>query len=124
MTERKRGFCEHQLTAIVAGHILETGGHPEFGLTRPDAPGPGGFTGQVPEMFLGRHVKLAFPTGLEGPSHERMWVRVERLHEGDSGEQLEGTIQNEPRFTAEWSYGSAVAFNVSEIIEVLAEAEA
>ena len=112
------------MAAIIAGHILETGGRPEFGLTAPNSPEPGGFTGQAPEIFLGRYVKLAFPTGLENPSHERMWVHVAGLYKGDTGEQLEGIVDNDPRFTTDWQCGSTIAFNVSEIIEVLAEAEA
>jgi hypothetical protein len=125
MTERKpRGFCQHQVAAIVAGHIVETGGRPEFGVVAPDAPEPGGLTGQPPEMFLGRYVKLAFPTGLQGPSHERMWVSVNGLFEGDTGEQLEGTIDNNPRFTRDFHCGMTIAFDVSEIIELLSEPEA
>jgi hypothetical protein len=125
MTEKKpRGFCRHQVATLIAAHTIETGGRPEFGITAPDAPGPGSFTGQPPEMFLGRHVKLAFPTGLQRPSHERMWVRVKGLFAGDTGEQLEGTLDNDPRFTRDWHHGMTLAFNVSEIIEILSDAEA
>lgn len=125
MAEMKpRGFCEHQLAAIVAHHAAETGGRSNLRMARPDSPDPGGFTGQAPEMFIGRHVKLAFPTGLQSPSHERMWVRVLGLHSGDTPEQLEGTIDNDSHFTRDWHYGMTIAFDVSEIIEVLSEVEA
>lgn len=119
MTETKARLSAGEVSAILADHFVETGGRPEFGLVCDKHATPSGaFAGQAPETFIGKHVMLAFPTGYENPEHERMWVLVEGLYTGDTGEQLEGTLDNEPRFARGWQYGSAVAFNVDEIVKV------
>lgn len=79
------------------------------------APKPGGFVDLPPSSFMGRIVKLGFPTGLEdGPSTEHMWVQVKEVVEEEGKPALKGTLDNDPAF-APGSHGDIVVFTVDEI---------
>jgi uncharacterized protein YegJ (DUF2314 family) len=72
-----------------------------------------------PEKFIGQCVKLAFKVEPgNGPSLEHMWVQVRALY--DAGpEELQGVLDNDPRYPVGYKYGDWVAFNRNEIEEVL-----
>lgn len=82
------------------------------------APKPGKFTGQDPELFVGKIVKLGFPYKLKDgkESKEHMWVKVLKL--GDQT-QLEGVLNNDPVRVTDYAYGDGVGFDVEEIEEVV-----
>lgn len=92
--------------------LLEEAGNVGYVCER-HASKPGGFVGQDPASFVGRHIKLGFPT-LVG-SHEHMWVLVDRVE--PSGELI-GSLQNEPTLAlsmGDFHHGDLFAFEVDEI---------
>lgn len=74
-----------------------------------------------PKSFVGKHVKLGFPTGLTGPREprvERMWVKTLRESEG----KLIGVVDNDPitpNVAREYPSGTEIEFETNEILEVL-----
>jgi len=79
------------------------------------APKPGGFKDLPLSSFVGRIVKLGFPTGLEdGPSTEHMWVRVKEVVEEEGKPALKGVLDNDPAF-APGECGDIVTFTPDEI---------
>lgn len=93
------------------------------------APKPGKYAGTEPRAFLGKLVKLGFPatnpqTMTETTEH--MWVKVSEVLEPgtyDSGEELVGTLENDPFLICEYENGDEVAFKVEEIEDIIAEGE-
>lgn len=82
---------------------------------------PGGYVGRAPEEFLGRAVKLCFPS--LGGATENMWVRVEKLGDAELGVQLVGILHNEPVRALDPSmgdlhHGDGIGFDVAEIADV------
>lgn len=75
-------------------------------------PKPGKFSGQDPKNFLGKFVKLGFPSP-QGTEH--MWVIVKRL---GSQTQLEGALDNDSIYDTGYDCGDGVGFDVEEIEEV------
>jgi len=78
-------------------------------------------TAYEPEYFVGRFCLLRFPiTVPAGPSEkkkpgtERMWVQVVGLAQ-DYGEELLGTLANDPVYATQFAFGDVVGFNRSEI---------
>jgi len=88
------------------------------------APKPGAYTGQKPDTFTGKQVKLGFDNTdpRDGkPRKEHMWVQVLRVAEvGEfpTGEELVGKLANDPVLQCEYQCGDTLAFKVSEIEEV------
>lgn len=77
---------------------------------------PGKYTGQAPEGFVGKFIKLGFPAVDRGRlTSEHMWVHVRGLHE----EGLTGVVSNDPILECDYHNGDTVAFAVSEIEDVL-----
>ena len=81
------------------------------------APKAGKFTGQLPQSFIGKFVKLAFKgkhprTGEEGLEH--MWVQVKYVVNG----KLKGKLANDPASLMPYKHGDTVDFSVSEIEQV------
>jgi hypothetical protein len=89
------------------------------------APKPGKYSGQEPHTFVGKYVKLGFPavhphSGVSTTEH--MWVKVtQQVQPGvyQTGEELVGTLDNDPIYVTECQCGDEVAFKVDEIEEVL-----
>jgi hypothetical protein len=65
------------------------------------------------EWFVGKLVKLRFPIPGRPTNAERMWVAVNSLR----GEELVGTLTNEPLF-ADQSYGDEIVFRREEVLVV------
>lgn len=87
------------------------------------APKPGGYKDQPLAFFVGKIVKLGFPTGLEdGPSLEHMWVQVKEVVEEEGKPALKGVLDNDPAF-APGGCGDLVVFTVDEIEDVYIEGE-
>lgn len=85
------------------------------------APKPGKFKDNKPADFVGKIVKLGFPATnplSQKETLEHMWVRVDSLVQPgtyDSGEELVGTLDNDPILDCEYACGDEVAFKVEEI---------
>lgn len=89
-----------------------------IGLACPEhGPRPGQFTGQDPKTFIGKLVKLGFPTDDQQYRIEHMWVKVDSL--GTHGTELEGVLDNDPVFEVGYDCGDGVGFDVSEIEQVM-----
>lgn len=69
-----------------------------------------------PKWFVGRHCKLGFPVPNDPKERkEYMWVKVlER--EGDK--ELIGQLANTPVVIRDYNFGSLLAFETSEIVDV------
>lgn len=82
------------------------------------APKPGKFTGQDPNLFVGKLVKLGFPyTHKDGKeAKEHMWVKVLKL---GNQTQLEGVLDNHPLRVTDYAYRDGVGFDVEEIEEAV-----
>jgi uncharacterized protein YegJ (DUF2314 family) len=81
------------------------------------APKPGRFKDSDPSKLVGEMVKLGFPathphTGKETIEH--MWVNVHKVE----GQELIGTLNNDPILDCEYQIGDDVAFKVEEIEDV------
>jgi uncharacterized protein YegJ (DUF2314 family) len=93
------------------------------------APKPGRFAGMKPHTFVGKLVKLGFPatnpqTNKETTEH--MWVKVtQQLEVGiySTGEELVGTLENDPFLICEYENGDEVAFKVEEIEDVYTDGD-
>lgn len=74
-----------------------------------------------PASFVGKHVKLGFPTELTGPRDpkvERMWVKTLRESDG----KLIGVVDNDPItpvVAEKYPSGTEIEFETNEILEVL-----
>lgn len=82
------------------------------------APKPGKFTGQDPNSFMGKLVKLAFKAfnpRTQSQTKEHMWVRPQMIEEGI----ITGILLNYPVLETEFNYGDAVSFRVSEIEDAI-----
>lgn len=81
------------------------------------APKPGQFTGQNPDTFVDKFVKLGFVAKRDDGSDtkEHMWVKVQKVEAGD---YLLGILHNHPVMWVAFSYGDEVGFHVSEIEQV------
>lgn len=75
------------------------------------SPKAGKFKGQDPKSFIGKFVKLGFPS--DRGVLEHMWVKVDKL--GENGDELEGTLDNDPVYEVGFVCGDGVGFNVDEI---------
>lgn len=71
-----------------------------------------------PGYFVGKFVKLAFPTGLMPGDIEYMWVEVKALH-GDAKHELRGTLNNHPLRCTFFVFGEVLAFGTDEILDVM-----
>ena len=67
------------------------------------APVPETYTGDLQEL-VGGFVKVGFPANLENVAIEHMWVKVTDV----SGDNIIGTLDNEPAFTNMVSLGDTV----------------
>lgn len=85
-------------------------------VCREHAPKPGKYSGQDPNNFMHKFVKLGFPSP-QGVEH--MWVYVERL--GTQGTDLEGVLSNDPVYDVGYACEDGVGFDVSEIEAVQGE---
>jgi uncharacterized protein YegJ (DUF2314 family) len=93
------------------------------------APKPGRFKDSDPSKLLGEMVKLGFPakhplTGKETKEH--MWVKVHTVIQPgtyQTGEELVGTLNNDPVLDTEYQNGDDVAFKVDEIEDVFIDFE-
>ena len=66
-------------------------------------------------IFLGRIVKIAFPTRNDPEiAAERMWVVVDQV----TPEGLSGTLDNDPTCDVGYVYGDRVTFTVDQIMAV------
>lgn len=87
------------------------------------APKPGGFGDLSPASFVGKTVKLGFPTGRKGsPQIEHMWVEVTEVIEMAGRPALRGKLDNDPMF-APGECGDIVNFTPDEIEAVYSEDE-
>jgi hypothetical protein len=73
------------------------------------APQPGRYTGTDPKTFIGKHVKLGFPS--KSGRIEHMWVLVESVE----GDELRGALANDPVLDVGFVCGDGVGFVVDEI---------
>lgn len=88
------------------------------------APKAGRFKDSDPSKLLGEMVKLGFPathpiTGKETIEH--MWVEVHTVIQPgtyQTGEELIGTLNNDPVLNCEYEIGDEVAFKLEEIEDV------
>ena len=71
--------------------------------------------------FVGRFVKLAFPTGKAECKTEHMWVRVLRVppKQGKKSRNLVGVLDNDPVYVTDYKCGDLVEFQVPEVEDVL-----
>jgi hypothetical protein len=76
------------------------------------------FLEHPPEWFIGKFVKLGFPANDGSCGKEHMWLKVHGLGDMDKNE-LVGELNNQPITTGEYALGDDVAFNRSEIEEVM-----
>ncbi len=71
-----------------------------------------------PELFIGKNVKMAFPTENENFPVEHMWVKVNEVVEEDGQKILLGRIDSEPLYAKKYYNGCGVAFRLMNIEDV------
>ena len=88
------------------------------------APKPDPIIAKKPvDWFIGKHVKLGFSVPQEiidqgGPKKEHMWVKVTRGVQEDEpqvGEELVGTLDNDPSYATDWTCGDTIGFRRDEV---------
>lgn len=72
-------------------------------------PKAGAYKGVDPKTFIGKYVKLGFPSKCGRVEH--MWVHVEEM----DGGKLYGTLNNDPVLDVGFVDGDPVGFTVDEI---------
>lgn len=99
---------------------MEKPEHPEnMGIVCPDcAPKPQAIYLSLPaKWFLGKYVKLGFPTG-EEDRKEHCWVLVDGLTD-EEDQELVGVLNNDPIIATDWHCGDRLSFRRDEIEDVL-----
>jgi uncharacterized protein DUF2314 len=79
------------------------------------APKAGRYKDADPKTFIGKYVKLGFPS--KSGRIEHMWVRVESIE----GAELHGVLDNDPVLDVGFVCGDGVGFTVDEIEAVNGE---
>lgn len=79
------------------------------------APRPGRYAKTEPAEFLGKLVKVAFPTHDSRWIHENMWVLIDEI----SGSELGGVLNNDPHCVAGLKCGDRVQVKPEAVLEVL-----
>jgi hypothetical protein len=74
------------------------------------------YLGLPPKWFLGKYVKLGFPTK-EGRK-EHCWVLVDGLAD-EEDQELVGVLNNDPIIATDWNCGDRLSFHRNEIEDVL-----
>ena len=89
-----------------------------IGLVCPNcAPKPNAiYLALPPKWFLGKYVKLGFPT--EDEKKEHCWVLVDGLTDKNN-QELVGVLDNDPILATEWHCGDRLVFRRDEIEDVL-----
>lgn len=91
---------------------MKTWGH----TTRQPNPDPNEIYSTTPvEYFIGKFVQLCFTYGC-GKHYEYMWVKVTGL--SDTECELEGVLDNDPVHVTDYTCGSGVGFDRTEIEKI------
>lgn len=77
-------------------------------------PNPEYYCNKPIDWFIGKHVKMGFPTKNEKHPVEHMWVLVTDKLDSDDCE-LQGVLDNDPVLTDQYAAGDGVGFSRKEV---------